>query len=390
MEVSAIAQYSAHCEERLYTYHRKGAYENISKLEEVFTDEDRQLAQKISDFVRGLSVVAFDSNCKSLKVDVGVEGSLHSHFLSVYMPVKIRADGNCLYHSISTGLVGDDRLSSILRFGCLGVLLQHKDYFTSHLVNERKIFFWDDIEGKVVLGTLIDIAFLLGTLSKMVLNRDVIPIPEKLRNIPINTLCYGRPSQILALSILTNRVINVYEPDPSEDLAENISEIDFKSFLNNKKTNRSYEWERRSVQKDPLSIYLQHNHFSLLMPIGQSHFTINYHFITPKDCKFIKDKIPDDMIMLDDEPEIIDLESSGDDECAVMDVDLCFEPSISRSVDISLRSPGDSTCSTSVHPSCKDFSIVISPQEKAIADLALNTLNEESMDDHYVSSLLFS
>ncbi len=99
------------------------------------TDENRQLVQKISDFVRGLSVVAFDSNYKSLKVDVGVEGSLHSHLLIVYMSVKIRADGNYLYHSISMGLVGDDRLSSILRFGCLGVL-QHKDYFTSHIVNE--------------------------------------------------------------------------------------------------------------------------------------------------------------------------------------------------------------------------------------------------------------
>jgi hypothetical protein len=202
MKVSAIAQYSAHCEERLYVYHRKGAYKNISKLEEVFTHEDRQLAQKISDFVRGSSVVAFDSNCKSLKVNVGVEGSLHSYFLSVYMPVKIRADGNCLYQSISTGLVGDDRLSSILRFGCLGVLLQRKDYFTSHIVNGRKIFFWDDVEGEVVLGTLIDITFLLGTLSEMILPRAVIPIPKKLWNIPTNTFLW--PSELNSFSIHIN------------------------------------------------------------------------------------------------------------------------------------------------------------------------------------------
>jgi hypothetical protein len=247
MEVSAIVQYSAHCEERLYTYHREGAYKNISKLEEVFTDEDRQLAQKISDFVRNLSILTLNSNFKFLGVDLGVKGTLHSHFQNQYMPVRIRADGNCLYHAISMSLVGDDRLSTILRFGCIGVVLRHKEYFTSHVVDVRKVFFWDDMSGKVVLGTLADIGFSMGTLPNMVFPTTVIPIPEKLKNIPPNTLCYGGPSQILALSILTNRIINVYGHYPSEMLAENISEADFRSFLNEKKTNISYVWKRESI-----------------------------------------------------------------------------------------------------------------------------------------------
>jgi hypothetical protein len=41
-------------------------------------------------------------------------------------------------------------------------------------------------------------------------------------------------------SILTNRTINVYGHYPSEKLAKDISEADFRSFLNDKKTNSSY------------------------------------------------------------------------------------------------------------------------------------------------------
>jgi hypothetical protein len=68
------------------------------------------------------------------------------------------------------------------------------DYFTSHVVNQNTIFFWDDVEGEVILGTLIEVGFLLGTFSDMVFLRAEISIPAKLRNIPSNTLCYGGPS----------------------------------------------------------------------------------------------------------------------------------------------------------------------------------------------------
>jgi hypothetical protein len=207
------------------------------------------------------------------------------------MPVRIRADGNCLYHAIGTGLVGDDRLSTILRFGCIGILLRHKEYFTSHVVDIRKVFFWDDVSGKVVLGTLADIRFSIGTLPNMVFPTTVIPIPEKLKNIPPNTLCYGGPSQILALSILTNRIINVYGHYPSEMFAENISEADFRSFLNEKKTNISYVWKRESIHEVPLSIYLRHSHFSLLVPMSDSHFSITYNYVAPMDSHFVNEKI---------------------------------------------------------------------------------------------------
>jgi hypothetical protein len=76
--------------------------------------------------------------------------------------------------------------------------------------------------------------------------------------------------------------------------------------------------------------------------------------------------------------------------CVLMDVDVCFVPLTNeRPVDIDLRSPEDNSISTSVYPQCKDFSIIISPHEKAIADLAFNSESEELMDDQYVRSLLF-
>jgi hypothetical protein len=191
----------------------------------------------------------YDSSSKSLVVELGVRSSLHSHFLNLYVPVRVQADSNCLHNAISKGLIDDGQLSTILRFGCVGVLLQHMDYFTSQAVNQNKIFFSDDVhgevihgtliddgqlstilrfgcvgvllqhmdyftsqavnqnkiffsddvEGEVIHGTLIDVGFLLGTLSDMLFPRAEISIPAKLRNIPPNTLCYGDPSQILAL-----------------------------------------------------------------------------------------------------------------------------------------------------------------------------------------------
>jgi hypothetical protein len=124
------------------------------------------------------------------------------------------------------------------------------------------------------------------------------------------------------------------------------------------------------------------------MPIGESHFTISYHYITPKDYHFINEKVSDEIVILDDKPEIVNLESSDDEES--MDMDMCFVSSTNeRPVDIDLKSPEDKSISTSVYPQCKDFSIIISPHEKAIADLALNLGNEELMDDQYVRILLF-
>jgi hypothetical protein len=141
----------------------------------------------------------YDSSSKSLVVELGVRSSLHSHFLNLYVPVRVQADSNCLHNAISKGLIDDGQLSTILRFGCVGVLLQHMDYFTSQAVNQNKIFFSDDVHGEVIHGTLIDVGFLLGTLSDMLFPRAKISIPAKLRNIPPNTLCFGNPSQILAL-----------------------------------------------------------------------------------------------------------------------------------------------------------------------------------------------
>jgi hypothetical protein len=108
------------------------------------------------------------------------------------------------------------------------------------------------------------------------------------------------------------------------------------------------------------------------------------------DSHFVNKKIREDVSIFDEEPAVINLESSDDDECVLMDVDMCFVPLTNgRPVDIDLRSTEDNSISTSVYLQCKDFSIIISPHEKAIADLAFNSGNEELMDDQYVRSLLF-
>jgi hypothetical protein len=110
------------------------------------------------------------------------------------------------------------------------------------------------------------------------------------------------------------------------------------------------------------------------------------------DSHFVNKKIQEDVSIFDEEPAVINLESSDDDECVLMDVDVdvCFVPLTNeRPVDIDFRSPEDNSISTSVYPQCKDFSIIISPHEKAIADLAFNSGKEELMDDQYVRSLLF-
>jgi hypothetical protein len=70
------------------------------------------------------------------------------------------------------------------------------------------------------------------------------------------------------------------------------------------------------------SPFIFKTHFSLLMPLEESHFTINYHYITPKDYQFIKEKVSDEIIILDDVPENMNLESSDDEE--PMDVDIRF------------------------------------------------------------------
>ncbi len=102
----------------------------------------------------------------------------------------------------------------------------------------------------------------------------------------------------------------------------------------------------------------------------------------------IKENVSDEIIILDDEPENVNLESSDDEE--PMDVDIRFvSPTNKRPVDIDLKSPEDNSISTSVYPQRKDFSIIISPHEKAISDLAFNSGNEELMDDQYVRILLF-
>jgi uncharacterized protein YPO0396 len=82
MDALSILKCSTHREERFRAYHRQGAYRDIAQLQNAFTSEDRQLTQRISEVVQGLSVMNYDSSFKSLGVEFGVRSSLHSHFLN--------------------------------------------------------------------------------------------------------------------------------------------------------------------------------------------------------------------------------------------------------------------------------------------------------------------
>jgi hypothetical protein len=52
-------------------------------------------------------------------------------------------------------------------------------------------------------------------------------------------------------------------------------------------------------------------------------------------------------------------------------------------VDFDLKSPENNSTLTTIDPQCMDFYIIISSHEKSIADLVLDSDNEELMDDKY-------
>jgi hypothetical protein len=122
----------------------------------------------------------------------------------------------------------------------------------------------------------------------MVFPTAVISIPEKLRKIRSNTLCYNGPSQILTLSTLTSRTVNVYGHYPSEKFAKGIS-ADFnlcKSVILKSLHISGLFWmTRRPTDYE--------SERKLLMPLNETHFRISYQYIISNDCQFVK-KIPED------------------------------------------------------------------------------------------------
>ncbi len=47
MDVPSLLNCSTYCEERLRTFHRQGAYADITRLQNAFTSEDLQLASNM-------------------------------------------------------------------------------------------------------------------------------------------------------------------------------------------------------------------------------------------------------------------------------------------------------------------------------------------------------
>jgi len=58
-----------------------------------------------------------------------VLSKLHPSFNQQYLPVRTSSDGNCLWHMVSIGLVGNQDLTVCLRLLTVEILVTKKDFF---------------------------------------------------------------------------------------------------------------------------------------------------------------------------------------------------------------------------------------------------------------------
>lgn len=100
----------------------------IKKLINFFEDHIEWIKSETID----KSVCVFDKNKN--QVDIEVNCLSHS-FLMAFERVKIKGDGNCLWHSISVALFGDYSFMESLRLLTAETLIKNEDYFRKHLAN---------------------------------------------------------------------------------------------------------------------------------------------------------------------------------------------------------------------------------------------------------------
>lgn len=102
----------------------------IKKLINFFEDQ----IEWIKSETINKSVCEFDKNKNQVDTEVNC---LSKSFLMDFERVKIKGDGNCLWHSISVALFGDYSFMESLRLLTAETLIKNEDYFKRHLANSR-------------------------------------------------------------------------------------------------------------------------------------------------------------------------------------------------------------------------------------------------------------
>jgi hypothetical protein len=281
-----VIELVAHCELRLRHFHDVKIYEDFATSGRNYTSNDLSLASKIMSLFRGLDIQRFLSYNGSLRPAVTERGRLHERFREFYAPIKVTRDGECLYSAAALGLTGREGFSAVLRFGCLGMLLKHKDKFQSHIIDPPRLVTLDSEDPNepqkfVIQCKLEDIAFVLGSTSSMIWNYEVF-IPRRLKYLPRRLFTYGGPAEIFALSILLNRKIYVYKDFGLERFSGPLTAKELQHCFNlNTEQAVSYNWNSELVLSEPLSLFYYNEHFTVLFPKGNHQFTISYHYLTP-------------------------------------------------------------------------------------------------------------
>jgi hypothetical protein len=96
----------------------------------------------------------FTSVLKSELIDKGVLAQLPEIFCKQFQPRETTADGNCLWNMISICLIGDEKLSKILRLATLFTLLELEEAFKAKLAWEIS-----SINDQVQVNNLVDEQF---------------------------------------------------------------------------------------------------------------------------------------------------------------------------------------------------------------------------------------
>ena len=105
----------------------------IAELQKTLTTKEAagEILANFLPLLRNLLSDVAHSNAYNRCEDRLTSGLLREEFGS-WIPLSSRADGNCLFHSASILLIGNETLSGILRLLTVSELFAHSDFYGDH------------------------------------------------------------------------------------------------------------------------------------------------------------------------------------------------------------------------------------------------------------------
>ena len=155
--------------------------------------------------------------------------------------------------------------------------MKYHRIFDSHLIyGKRIVYYFSDSRG-VINGSLIDVARSLGTASDFI-RRKIVKKPTHLLDIPISTICWGGPAEIFLMSVVTNRVINMFRPFTENQIQNNFSISDIGMISSELRQHERYEWITNCCQ-EPINIFYDASHYTSLLPNSNEMVKIKQRII---------------------------------------------------------------------------------------------------------------